>query len=68
MTYGMFSKHLAFEIGFNKILSSDQFGMMFDVSIRRNTDHPGVFFMFYIWKFGFEFNIYDIRHREDIIS
>ncbi len=33
---------------------------------RRNGDHPGFFFHVSIAKLWFEFNIYDMRHEEEI--
>lgn len=63
MKHGMITEHIAFEIGFNKMISSDQFGLTFDMYCRYRGDHTGFFFMVYIWKYGFEFNIYDIRHE-----
>jgi len=57
------SEYKAVEVGFNKMLSSDQIGITFDCYYRFSGSHSGFFFMFYIWKYGFECNIYDIRHE-----
>jgi hypothetical protein len=62
MRSGKLTKNLAFEIGINILLSTD---VKFSISLdaRTNCDHSGIFFRTYIGKYGFEANVYDIRHR-----
>jgi hypothetical protein len=64
MLNGMLTKNWAFELGFNKMISTDKM-LSFDVDLRRNCDHAGLFFRAYLGRFGFEANVYDIRHHND---
>ena len=60
----MLTKNVACEIGFNEMISSTSLGIHLDLAYRYDEDHPGFFFCVYLWKYGFEFNIYKTTHRE----
>ena len=66
MIKGMLTKLIAYEIGFNKMFYSSNIGIDFQCYYRYEGDHKGFFFNVYLLTYGFEFNIYDIRHDEDI--
>ena len=60
----LITKDVACEIGFNKMISSTSIGIHFELAYRYDVDHAGFFFCVYLWKYGFEFNIYKTTHRE----
>lgn len=66
MLHGLITKYVAYELGFNKMISSDR---LFSISceFRMVGDHKGFYSSFYIRLYGFEFNIYDTRHEEDYL-
>jgi hypothetical protein len=65
MFNGKITENIAFEIGFNSWISCRSVGMNMNIEYRFEGDHKGFFSSFYICGFGFEFNIYDIRHEVD---
>ena len=64
MIHGLITKDVAYEIGFNKMISSTSMGIYFELAYRYDVDHAGFFFRVYLWKYGFEFNIYKTTHLE----
>jgi hypothetical protein len=63
MRYGKLTTNWAFEIGTNKLISSDV-KYFIHFSIRSKGDHKGIFFSIYCGLIGFECNIYDVRHED----
>lgn len=61
MLRGKITENWAFEFGFNRMISSDEwFSLAF--GYRKKGPHRGWSSRIYISKFGFECNVYDIRH------
>ena len=54
------TKFKSLEIGFNRI---DKEANSANIEYRARGDHRGFYSSIYIYGFGFEFNIYDIRHE-----
>jgi hypothetical protein len=65
MFNGLITKTIAFEIGFNKMITSTSFGIHFELTYRNDRDHKGFFSSFYLWKYGFEFNVYSTLHEDN---
>lgn len=55
------TKNILFEIGF-VVIDKGNIGITFDMNYRYNCDTKGFFFMLYICRVGFEFNIYGVKH------
>jgi hypothetical protein len=67
MKSGKLTENWAFEIGFNRMISSDVF-WSFNCDIRTKCDHQGFFFGAYYKIWGFECNIYDVRHYDKLVE
>jgi hypothetical protein len=67
MLNGKINLTWAFELGFNKMIFSSNLGIDFDVYYRYTGDHIGFYSSLYFWKYGFEFNVYNINHEKDEI-
>ena len=62
MLIGKITKNVAYEFGYNKMISSDLL-ITFGFSLRTSGNHKGMFIHFYIRQHGFECNIYSVHHE-----
>lgn len=65
MRNGLISKNVAYEFGFNKWFTMN-YGFHFSCEYVPRGDHRGFYFSCYLFSVGFECNVYDIRHENEI--
>ena len=58
----MLSKYICLEAGFNRINKEANW---IEFKFQPDGDHRGFYSSIYIYGFGWEFNIYDVRHEEE---
>lgn len=64
----MFARQLTTNWAWENNFYATHSWLIVDVSVRTHGDHRGAFIMFGLLGYAVDFNVYDLRHEQDIVE